>query len=251
MWSDLLVFIAIGFAAQLVDGALGMAYGLITTSTLLSLGVHPATASASVHAAEVFTSGASGLSHWRLKNIDWALVKRLAPAGMAGGYVGAYVLSSVSSSWLHLAIAIYLFIMGIIVISKGLQKMVTSSKPLKHIPVIGFFGGLFDAIGGGGWGSLVTSNLLSQGANPRQAIGSTNISEFFVTFTISCTFMMTIGLELWPIILGLVIGGVCAAPIAAYAVKYISVRILFLIVGSCITMLSLRNIMLVSDSLFK
>lgn len=244
MWSELLTFIVIGFAAQLVDGAIGMAYGLVSTSTLLSVGIPPATASASVHAAEVFTTGASGISHWRLKNIDWRLVRRLAPAGMAGGFIGAFVLATNASQLLSFMVGLYLIIMGAVVFAKGLKRFTANPNPPKHIPVIGFFGGLLDAIGGGGWGPLVTTNLLGQGTQPRMAIGSTSLSEFFVTFTISLTFMATIGLELWPIITGLVIGGVLAAPIAAYAAKFVPARIIMLLVGVVIMGLSLRTVII-------
>ncbi|MAR56286.1 MAG: hypothetical protein CMM93_03805 [Rickettsiales bacterium] len=247
--SEFFLFIAVGFAAQLVDGAIGMAYGLVSTSTLLSFGIPPATASASVHAAEVFTTGASGLSHWRLKNIDWKLVKRLAPAGMLGGFLGAYILATNASTWLSLAIAFYLVIMGAVVLRKGLRRFMSNPHQPKHVPVIGFFGGLLDAIGGGGWGPLVTTNLLGQGTQPRMAIGSTNLAEFFVTFTISCTFLLTIGLELWPIITGLIIGGVIAAPIAAYAAKYVPARILMVAVGLIIMGLSLRTIVISGEGL--
>jgi uncharacterized membrane protein YfcA len=244
MWSELFTFILIGFAAQLVDGAIGMAYGLVSTSTLLSVGIAPATASASVHAAEVFTTGASGLSHWRLKNIDWRLVRRLAPAGMAGGFLGAYILATNASQLLSLIVGLYLIVMGAVVFKKGLQRFKANPNPPKHIPIIGFFGGMLDAIGGGGWGPLVTTNLLGQGTQPRLAIGSTSLSEFFVTFTISVTFMATIGLELWPIITGLVIGGVLAAPIAAFAARFVPARVIMLIVGAVIMALSLRTVII-------
>lgn len=239
---DFLLFICVGFAAQLVDGAIGMAYGLIGTSTLISVGIPPATASASIHAAEVFTSCVSGVSHWRLKNIDFTLVKRLAPAGMVGGAIGAYVLATNDSETLNVLIACYLLIMGIVVIRKGLRKFVENQNPPRHIPVLGFFGGLLDAMGGGGWGPIVNTSLIGRGTSPRMAIGSTSLSEFFVTATISCTFLFTIGLELWPIITGLIIGGVLAAPIAAYAAKHLPVRILMMLVGITIMVLSLRTI---------
>ncbi|MCB2081697.1 MAG: sulfite exporter TauE/SafE family protein [Rickettsiales bacterium] len=248
--SDFLLFVCIGFAAQLVDGAIGMAYGLIGTSTLLSIGIPPATASASIHAAEVFTTCASGLSHWRLKNIDWKLVRRLAPAGMVGGFVGAYILATNASGWLSLVIALYLTGMGAIVLRRGLRKFSENPHPPKHIQVLGFFGGLLDSIGGGGWGPLVTTNLMGQGTHPRMAIGSTSLSEFFVTFVISCTFMMTIGLELWPIITGLVIGGVLAAPIAAYAAKHLPAKILMVGVGCIIILLSIRTVIITGSEVF-
>lgn len=243
----MLLFICVGFAAQLVDGSIGMAYGLIGTSTLLSFGIPPATASASIHAAEVFTTCASGFSHWRLKNIDWHLVKRLAPAGMLGGFIGAFVLATQANDWLSLLIALYLTGMGAVVLRRGLRKFKENPNPPKHIRLLGFFGGLFDSIGGGGWGPMVTTNLMGQGTHPRMAIGSTSLSEFFVTFTISCTFLATIGLELWPVITGLVIGGVLAAPFAAYAAKHLPVRFIMIGVGIIIMALSIKKVLTLSS----
>lgn len=249
MIEDLILFICIGFAAQLVDGAIGMAYGLISTSILLSFGVPAATASGSVHAAEVFTTGASGFSHWRLRNIDWKLVKRLAPAGMAGGFIGAYILATNASKWLSFAIAIYLIIMGLVVLRRGIKKLQHNDAMPKRLPLLGFFGGLLDAIGGGGWGPMVASTLMGHGTNPRMAIGSTNLSEFFVTAVISCTFFVTIGLDLWPIIVGLIIGGIIAAPFAALAAKKIPARALMIAVGLVVIGLSLRTAITALQSL--
>jgi uncharacterized membrane protein YfcA len=191
MLGDFVLFVAVGFAAQLVDGAIGMAYGLSGTTVMLSLGIPPATASASVHAAEVFTTGISGFSHWRFGNVDWAFVSRLALPGMVGGAFG---------------------------------------------------GGFLDAIGGGGWGPMVTSTLLGHGTTPRFTIGSVNFTEFFVTATISATFLGTIGLELWPIIAGLILGGALAAPLAAYAAYKIPDQPLMILVGSVIVLLSIRGL---------
>ncbi|MDB2414185.1 sulfite exporter TauE/SafE family protein [Rickettsiales bacterium] len=249
--SDFFLFICVGFAAQLVDGSIGMAYGLIGTSTLFSMGIPPATASASVHAAEVFTTAASGISHWRFKNIDFKLVKRLAPAGMLGGFIGAYILATHANILLNFLIACYLLVMGAIVLLRGMRKFSESRKPPQHIPLLGFFGGMFDAIGGGGWGPMVNSNLMGQGTNPRIAIGTTSLSEFFVTATISCTFLLTIGLELWPIITGLIIGGVIAATIAAYAAKRLPVRVLMIIVGIVIIILSARTMLTTGLNIFQ
>lgn len=248
--SDVLLFMCIGFAAQLVDGAIGMAYGLIGTSILLSTGVPPATASASIHAAEVFTTCASGISHWRLKNIDFTLVKRLAPAGMLGGFIGAYILATNANHIMSLLIAFYLILMGGIVLLRGLRNIRENKNPPRHVSLLGFFGGLFDSIGGGGWGPMVTSTLLGQGKQPRMVIGSTSLSEFFVTTTISCTFLFTIGLELWPIITGLIIGGVLAAPFAAYAAKKLPTRVLMIIVGVVLMFLSIKTAITIGYNVF-
>lgn len=241
---DLLLYIAIGFAAQMVDGAIGMAYGVTATSVLLSAGIPPATASACVHAAETFTTAASGTAHWKLGNVDRKLLWRLAVPGAIGGAIGAYALSEFPGDTLKPFIAAYLLILGFVIIWKALIKRPREAPAPRSVGPLGFFGGLLDAIGGGGWGPIVTSSLLGQGTTPRYAIGSVNLAEFFVTLTISATFFMTIGLSLWPIILGLIIGGVIAAPLAALAAKYVPAKVLMLIVGCVIIGLSLRTLLL-------
>jgi uncharacterized membrane protein YfcA len=239
---DFLLFVAVGFAAQIVDGAIGMAYGLTATSTLLSLGVPPAAASASVHAAEVFTTGASGLAHWHFRNVDFALLRRLALPGMLGGVLGAYVLTAVSGEAIRPFISAYLLAMGGLVLWKALRQTPAPSEPPRRVAALGLAGGFLDAVGGGGWGPLVTSTLVGQGATPRYAIGSTNLAEFFVALTVSATFVATIGLELWPIIAGLIFGGVLAAPFAAYATQRLPDRPLMILVAVVIILLSLRGL---------
>jgi len=242
MLGDFVLFVAVGFAAQLVDGAIGMAYGLSGTTVMLSLGIPPATASASVHAAEVFTTGVSGFSHWRFGNVDWAFVSRLALPGMLGGAIGAYLLTTIPGDTIAPFINAYLLIMGAWILLKALRERPTVSEPPRWIAPLGLGGGFLDAIGGGGWGPMVTSTLLGHGTKPRFTIGSVNFTEFFVTATISATFLGTIGLELWPIIAGLILGGVLAAPLAAYAAYKIPDRPLMILVGSVIALLSLRGL---------
>ena len=153
MLEDLLVFAAVGFAAQMIDGAIGMAYGLSATSVLLTLGVAPATASASVHAAEVFTTGASGLAHWRLGNVRRALVLRLAVPGVLGGVIGAYVLVGTPTALVRVFVGLYLLALGGVVLLKALRPLPPAAAlPTGQVGVLGFCGGLLDAIGGGGWG---------------------------------------------------------------------------------------------------
>ncbi|MEQ1651714.1 MAG: sulfite exporter TauE/SafE family protein [Hyphomicrobium sp.] len=245
MWEDILLYIAVGFAAQMVDGAIGMAYGITSSTVLLSLGVPPATASACVHAAETFTTAVSGFSHWKFGNVDWRLVRRLAIPGAIGGGIGAYVLSNIDGNLIKPYIAFYLVLMGLFILWKAFRHDPTAeSEPPKHVAPLGFFGGLLDSIGGGGWGPLVTTTLIGSGTTPRFAIGSVNLAEFFVTLVISATFMFTIGLELFPIIAGLMVGGVIAAPFAAYATKHLPDKVLMIIVGSVIVLLSLRTILI-------
>lgn len=239
---DILFYVIVGFLAQMIDGAIGMAYGVTATSVLLSAGVPPATASACVHAAETFTTGASGAAHWKLGNVDRKLLWRLAVPGAIGGAIGAYVLSEFPGDTLKPFIAAYLLVLGLVIIWKAIGARHREGVQPRTVAPLGFFGGLLDAIGGGGWGPIVTSSLLGQGATPRYAIGSVNLAEFFVTLTISATFFVTIGLSLWPIILGLIIGGVIAAPFAAFAAKHIPAKLLMLAVGCVVVLLSMHTI---------
>jgi len=239
---SILLYVLVGFVAQMIDGALGMAYGVSSNTFLLSLGIPPAAASASVHMAEVVTTGISGLSHWRLGNIDWDLVKKLAIPGVLGGVAGAYLLTSIDGDVLKPFISAYLLIMGVIILIKAFNGT-HEPKETKYLGVLGVIGGFFDAIGGGGWGPIVTTTLVARGKHPRYAIGSVNFSEFFVTFAESVTFVLTISfLEYWQIILGLLIGGAIAAPVAAIVARRLPVRALMFMVGALIVGLSIRTI---------
>ena len=242
MPEEFLWFVAIGFLAQLVDGAIGMAYGITATSVLLSLGVPPATASACTHAAETVTTGASGLSHWRLGNVDWVLFRKLAIPGMAGGAIGAYVLTNLDGDAIKPFISGYLLLLGVFILWKAFGARRRDTQEVRHAGPLAAFGGFADAIGGGGWGPIVTSTLVGQGAKPRYVIGTVNLTEFFVTAVISAVFVVTIGFSHWHIIAGLILGGVAAAPVAAYAVKYVPDRILMAAVGIAIVAISARTI---------
>ncbi|MSO70531.1 MAG: sulfite exporter TauE/SafE family protein [Alphaproteobacteria bacterium] len=243
-WGQFLLFIVVGFAAQMVDGAIGMAYGISATTVLMSLGASPATASACVHAAEVFTTAASGISHWRLGNVDFALLRRLALPGMLGGALGAYALANIDGNQIRPFISAYLLLMGGYILWKALSENSAEREPPRHISLLGFAGGFLDAIGGGGWGPLVASSLIGAGTKPRYAIGTVNLTEFLVTATTTATFVFTIGLELWPIILGLIVGGVLAAPFAAMATKKIPDKPMMFLVAAVVILLSLRNLVL-------
>lgn len=243
-WHDLAFYAVVGFLAQMVDGAIGMAYGVTASSVLLSAGIPPATASACVHASATFTSFASGLSHWKLGNVDLNLLRRLAVPGVIGGILGAYLLTSINSEKLRAVISSYLLLIGLFIIYKAIhRKHSFVDEPPAHVAPLGLFGGFMTALGGGGWGPIVTSTLLGQGQAPRYTIGTVNLSEFFVTLTISATFLMTIGLGLWPIILGLVSGGIVAAPVAALAAKHVPAKPLMLVVGVVVVLLSARTIL--------
>jgi len=244
---SIFIYVLVGFLAQMIDGALGMAYGVSSNTFLLSIGIPPAAASASVHLAEVFTTGISGFSHWRLGNIDRRLVKRLLIPGVFGGISGAYLLTSIDGSVIKPYISAYLLIMGIIILVKAANYKAQTHNGVHtaKVSVLGVIGGFFDAIGGGGWGPIVTTTLVARGKDARQTIGSVNVSEFFVTFAESITFVLTLSfLGYWQIILGLLLGGAIAAPLAAILTKRLPVKMLMFIVGLLIVGLSIRTIVL-------
>ncbi len=238
---DFLSYVAIGFAAQLVDGALGMAYGVTASSLLLGMGVPPAVSSATVHAAECFTTGTSALSHHAFGNIDKRLFRRLLLPGMAGAGVGAYLLTRVDGDMLKPWIAGYLLIVGAVILIKAFRDF-PPRQVTTHLTPLGFFGALIDAIGGGGWGPIVASNLLARGNEFRLTVGSVNAVEFFVTLTASAVFLMTLGLGHWQIIVGLAIGGVAAAPLGAWLVKRVRPKPMLMFVGLVVIALSLRTL---------
>jgi uncharacterized protein len=224
-----LLFAAVGFGAQIVDGALGMAYGVISTTVLLAFGVPPATASATVHAAEVFTTGASGASHISHKNVDWKAFAILAPAGMIGGVAGAYLLTGIDGATIQPFIILYLCVIGCYILLRAFREFEIRHIDLRFTPPLGLAGGFLDAVGGGGWGPMVSSTLMGSGATPRTVIGTVNTAEFFVTCAISAGFVWALLTGHWeeagqltdhiPAVVGLVVGGLFAAPLAGYVVK--------------------------------
>lgn len=238
-----LTYLLVGFLAQMIDGALGMAYGISASSFLISAGVPPAAASASIHISEIFTTGISGISHWRFGNIDKTMFKKLIIPGVIGSGLGAYFLSSFDGNVIKPYISLYLLIMGIIIIVKAMKKIVLSEKH-KHLRLIAFIGGFIDASGGGGWGSAVTTTLIGKGNNPKLTIGSVNAVEFFVTLCSSGVFVWMIGIHSWLIIAGLIIGGALAAPLGAFVCHKINTRFAMILVGLLIIFLSVRTILL-------
>ena len=221
----------IGFAAQLVDGALGMAFGVISSTLLVSMGVPPATASAGVHTVESFTTGVSAISHVAHKNVNWRLFARIVIPGIIGGIVGAYVLTQISADTARPIVLAYLLSVGLYLLWRGAMHRHTEREP-KIVEPLGLAGGFLDAAGGGGWGPIVTSNLMVQGSTPRTTIGTVNTAEFFVTVTISATFIATLGLAAFTIAtVGLLIGGVLAAPIGALVAKKVAADRMLALVG--------------------
>ena len=240
------IYIAVGILAQLIDGSLGMAYGVSSNSFLLSIGVPPAAASASVHTAEVFTTAISGISHWKFGNLDKTLARRLIIPGVVGGIVGAYLLANLPGNVIKPFISLYLLLMGIRILVKAFRNL-EANEALPHqrnLTLLGLAGGVCDAIGGGGWGPIVTTTLVSRGSSPRKTIGSVNFSEFFVTFAEVLTFIATIGLANWQVILGLAIGGAIAAPFGAFLTQKIPAKPMMILVGGLIILLSLSTIFL-------
>ncbi|HVJ00751.1 MAG TPA: sulfite exporter TauE/SafE family protein [Sphingomonas sp.] len=240
----LLPFVLVGFAAQMVDGALGMAFGVISNTLLLSLGVPPAMASAGVHTVETFTTAVSGISHAAHRNVNWKLFLRIAIPGVIGGALGAYALSNIDASTAKPFILAYLTGIGLYLLWRA-QHYPPHERSPKIVEPLGLAGGFLDAAGGGGWGPVVTSNLLVQGSSPRMTIGTVNTAEFFVTTTISATFISQLGWKAFTLAtVGLLIGGVIAAPLGARLAKRVPAKSLMLMVGVVLTLTSLYNLYL-------
>ncbi|MFN3512508.1 MAG: sulfite exporter TauE/SafE family protein [Phenylobacterium sp.] len=244
MGPDFWLFAGVGFAAQLVDGALGMAYGVVSTTVLLASGVTPAAASASVHAAKVFTGAASAASHVAHRNVDGRLLLLLSAGGVAGGVAGTYLLTSVDGAKIKPYVVAWLGLMGLVILYRAWKGVRPRPFSWKSPAPLGLAGGFFDAVGGGGWGPVVTSTLLGSGADPRKAIGTTNAAEAFVAAAVSAAFLSALvtghwkteGLDehLWSV-LGLICGGLVAAPVAGWMTKVLPLRLLTWIVGLVVT----------------
>ena len=222
----------------MIDGALGMAFGQISSTLLVTMGVPPAAASAGVHTAETFTTAVSGISHVAHRNVDWRLFFRIVIPGMIGGITGAYLLTQVSAEVAKPAVLAYLTGLGLYLLYRGVMHRHTERAP-KVVAPLGAVGGFLDAAGGGGWGAIVTSNLLVQGSNPRKTIGTVNTAEFFLTVTISATFIATLGWKAFTVAtVGLLIGGVCAAPFGALIAKRVNPDLLLTFVGAMLSLTS-------------
>ena len=222
----------------MVDGALGMAFGQISSTLLISIGVPPAAASAGVHTAETFTTAISGISHVAHRNVDWRLFFRIVIPGVIGGVAGAYLLTQISAEAARPLVLTYLTALGLYLFYRGIMHRHTERRP-RIVEPLGLAGGFLDASGGGGWGAIVTSNLLVQGSNPRKTIGTVNTAEFFLTVTISATFIAAIGWEAFTVAtVGLLIGGVLAAPFGGWIAKRVNPDRLLTFVGALVTLSS-------------
>jgi len=239
---DILPFVGVGFAAQVVDGALGMAFGVLSNTLLISLGVAPAAASAGVHTVESFTTCVSGISHIAHRNVDWKLLARLTIPGMIGAGLGAYVLTHIDGATAKPFVLGYLTLIGLFLVWRGFRYP-PQHRPPRVIEPLGLAGGFLDAAGGGGWGPVVTGNLLVQGAEPRKTIGTVNTAEFLVTLTASITFVAALGWAAFTVAtVGLLIGGVLAAPLGAWLVKRIPAKPMLIAVGVLLTLTSLYGV---------
>ncbi|MCB2409601.1 sulfite exporter TauE/SafE family protein [Hymenobacter sp. BT178] len=236
------IFVAIGFGAQIVDGLLGMGYGVVTAISLMSINISPAAVSASIHTAEMFASGASGYHHYRFGNVNKKLFKVLLIPGVLGAITGAYLLSRFGETYgayVKPFLAVYLLLLGLRILTKAFSKPGKARTKHKKLGLLAAAGGFLDSFGGGGWGPLVTSTLIAGGRTPQYVIGSVSVTEFFVTFASAVTFFATIGITHWQIILGLVVGGVAAAPFAARLAGRIPTRWMFVGVGLMVIVWSL------------
>jgi uncharacterized membrane protein YfcA len=237
------LFVLAGFLAQLIDGALGMAYGVSCSSMLIAFNVPPVISSASVHISEVFTTGASGLSHLRFKNVHRQLLMKLLIPGILGASLGAFLLSEYfNGDWIKPFVSAYLMVLGLLILRKAFFRPVPAGSKVKNVRWLALSGGFLDAIGGGGWGPVVVSNLIHQGANPKRTIGSANTAEFFIALVSSAVFISFIKITNWQPVIGILTGGIIAAPFAAFFVKMIRPKPLMIIVGCLITCISLYNI---------
>lgn len=256
--SELVVATLIGFIAQIIDGSLGMAYGISSNTMLISMGIPPVVSSASIHTAEIVTAGAQGMAHLRAGNVDKGILKYLIVPGMIGAAIGAYLLTALPSEKLVPFISLYLFIMGILLIEKAFDKKPLIIKSLtflrdkimrarserwgKKLMPFGLLGGVLDSVGGGGWGPLITLTLFFKGENLRKAIGSVILSEFFVALTASIALLTALKLEYWQTIVGLIVGGLFAVPLGPYLTKKLPYKPLMIMVGVLVVALSLKNL---------
>lgn len=239
--ADFWFYVCVGFIAQMVDGALGMAYGTLSTSVLLATGMPPLTASASVHTAQFFTTGISSLSHYYFKNVNGRLMAMLAMSGVAGGVGGAVLLTMIDGKILKPWISAYLMVLGLVILWRiifGRKSPAPDRDKKRQMVPLGIIGGFLDALGGGGWGPIVTTSLMVKGRDPRIVIGSVNTAEFFVKTTIATVFITTIGLNFHDVVLGLLVGGIIAAPLGAFILRFIEPQVLMACVGTLIVALS-------------
>ena len=244
-------FLGAGFVLALIDGAIGMSYGVTTTSFSLSMGIPPASASMGVHLSEIMSNGIAGWMHYRMGNINWKLFKMLLIPGIIGAMAGAAILSSLEhyTKFTKPFVSVYTLILGIVILSKAFKTGVKKSKDkIKKIGLLGLGGGFIDAVGGGGWGSIVLSTLIAGGRHPRFSLGTVKLSRFFIALMSSITFITLLNSKHWEAVAGLVIGSAIASPIAAKISNKISAKAIMVAVGIIVILISLKSII---EFLFK
>ncbi|NOT15079.1 MAG: sulfite exporter TauE/SafE family protein [Methylotenera sp.] len=235
--------VAVGLIAQVIDGALGMAYGVTSSSFLLAVGASPAMASGATHLAEVFTTGVSGVTHLKMGNVNKKLFFSLLIPGIIGALIGTYILGHIDGKVLKPYISAYLLLMGLYVLSKAFRHIKTRHEiSTAKVAPLALFGSFMDTTGGGGWGPIVTTSLVGSGHDPRTTIGSVNFAEFFLTVTVATALFSILDHSVWIIVAGLVVGGLFAAPFAAYITKHLKTKTLLILVGSLISIISTFNL---------
>jgi siroheme synthase-like protein len=238
-------FLGAGFVFALIDGAIGMSYGVTSTSFSLSMGIPPASASMGVHLSEIMSNGIAGWMHYRMGNVNWKLFKMLLLPGIIGAVTGAYLLSSLEhyAQYTKPAVSLYTLILGTVIFKKALdlKKKRTTAK-IKRIPLLGLGGGFIDAVGGGGWGSIVLSTLIAGGRHPRFSLGTVKLSRFFIALMGSLTFITMLNSSHWDAVAGLVIGSALASPVAARISNKISAKAIMMAVSIIVILISIRSI---------
>ncbi|MEQ7801281.1 TSUP family transporter [Pedobacter sp. ASV1-7] len=240
-------FLIGGFIFAMIDGAIGMSYGVTSTSFSIAMGVPPASASMGVHLSEILSNGIAGWMHYRFGNVNWKLFKLLLIPGIIGAVTGAYLLSSLEhySHYTKPVVSLYTLILGLVILSKAYKvsrKNTIKQSKIKKISILGLFGGFIDAVGGGGWGSIVLSSLIAGGRNARTSLGTVKITRFFIALMSSLTFITMLNGAHWEAVAGLVIGSALASPIAAKVSNRISVKTIMVSVGILVVLVSLRSI---------
>ncbi|MDB5003970.1 MAG: siroheme synthase [Mucilaginibacter sp.] len=238
-------FLGAGFVFALIDGAIGMSYGVTSTTFSLSMGIPPASASMGVHLSEILSNGIAGWMHYRMGNVNWKLFKLLLIPGIIGAVLGAYILSSLEhySQYSKPVVSLYTLILGVVIFSKGLNlKRKRVGGKIKRISFLGFGGGFIDAVGGGGWGSIVLSTLIAGGRSPRFSLGTVKLSRFFIALMSSLTFITMLNGAHWEAVAGLVLGSALASPIAAKISNKISTKAIMMSVAVIVILISLKSI---------
>ncbi|TCV97681.1 hypothetical protein EC912_101698 [Luteibacter rhizovicinus] len=240
--SEFLTFVAAGVLAQLVDGALGMAFGVVSAGILLALGLPPALASASVHYAETFTCGASGLSHYLAGNVRKRLLWTLAVPGLIGATIGAYVVTHVPATWMKLALTPYLLGVGVFLIARGVRAARVTNDDPRSPKWLGFLAGLADTIGGGGWSAINVTALIARGATPRIVVGTVHVAKCIVSAAASVSFLFHVGAPHLASVGGLIVGGMLAAPFGAAFARRVPARAMTWLAALAVLGLGLNNV---------